>query len=158
MKAMRRSKITIEIVQVVIITLGLLAGITTQVFSQGICIPDPLTISVVSGRVVAHLEQGETPIPNASVVLLEDLYKGRSIAETTADTNGSFNFHDIKPGKYVLKISCENLSPFLVRVRLMQPKSPKAATSQQEIIITMGADATKPCNGSRAETRAKKDR
>jgi hypothetical protein len=155
---MRKYKRTVEIVQVALINLGLLAGITTWVYPQGMCIPDPLTTSVVSGKVVAHLEQGETPIPDASVELLVDQYNGGLIAKVTTEANGSFNFHDIKPGKYMLKVSCPNLSPFYVRVRVIRRRSPKIATPQQEIIITMGADATKPCNGSRAEIRVKKDR
>ena len=138
------------------ISLCLLFGPRLAVAAQGICVPDELTINAVSGKVMAHLVQGESPISDATVSLLKDQYKGRMIAETATDASGNYSFKDIKPGKYVLKVTSPNLAAFYVRVRVVQKKSSKDLTPEREIVVLMGAAFNKPCAGSFAELREKK--
>jgi len=104
--------------------------------------------------VVTQLERGETPLPEALVVLLEDRYQGRVVAQTTTGEDGTFSFKKkLKPGKYVLKVSHPNLATFYGPVELTKSRS---GLPVQEIVVTIGADFTKPCGGSSAELRVKK--
>jgi hypothetical protein len=140
--------------QVLIISFSAIAGWSGSAGAQGICIPDPVTVTAVSGKVVAQLEKGETPLSLVSITLFKDQYEEHMVAETTVDANGSFSFSHIKSGKYILTISVPNLQPFSVRVRV---KPSKAKAAQKEIVVTIGADFTKPCAGSSTELRLKKD-
>ena len=153
---MRKSRNIEFFFQLLSLIIALIGGLQTQAFSQGICIPNPLTTTRISGRVVAELNRGETPIINSSVEVLEDRNRGRLISKVTANEKGEFNFDQLKPGKYILKISSPNLASFFIRVRLIQVKTIKARLLPNEIIIYMGADGNHPCNGSRAEIRARK--
>src|SRR5882724_7228248 len=120
---MTKYKDAIVTLQVLIISLGVFSGMTVPATAQGVCVPEALVVTNVSGRVVSQLEKGETPLAQASVALLEDRYQGRVVAETTADEDGCFKFSKkIKPGKYVLKVSYPNLAAFYGRVRLTASK------------------------------------
>ena len=139
-----------------LLTLGIFfLGLTRLGFpsnSQGICLPEPLVVTGVYGRVVAQLEKGETPLSRASLSLFKDQYEESLVAETIADDNGRFNFQHIKSGKYVLSITVPNLPPFSVRLRV---RASKAGTSKEELVVSMGAQADKPCGGTLAEVRRK---
>jgi len=105
--------------------------------------------------VVTQLERGETPLPEASIVLLKDRYQGRVVSQTTTSEDGTFSFKTkLKPGKYVLKVSHPNLATFYGPVELTKSGS---GTPVQGIVVTIGADFRKPCGGSSAELRVKKD-
>ena len=152
---MKKYKDAIVTMQVLMISLGTFFGMTVPASAQGVCIPEALVVANVYGKVVSQLEKGETPLGQASVELLEDRYRGRVVAKTTADENGCFKLSKrVKPGKYVLKVSYPNLAVFYGRVRLI---ASKAQSARQELFITMGADFTKPCGGSFAELRIKKE-
>jgi hypothetical protein len=152
---MTKYKDAIVTLQVLIISFSAFAGLSVPANAQGMCIPEALVVTNVSGKVVSQLEKGETPLAQASVALLEDRYQGRVVAETTADEHGCFKFSKkVKPGKYVLKVSYPNLAAFYGRVRLT---ASKAQSSRQELVVTIGADFTKPCGGSFAELRIKKE-
>lgn len=138
-----------------VISFCLFFELSLGVRAQGICVPDQLTVDAVSGKVVAHLTQGESPISNATVSLLKDKYKGHVIAETTTDENGVYAFKDVESGRYVLKVTSPNLAAFYVRVRVARDKS-KGTRIKREIVILMGADFKKPCAGSFAELRERK--
>lgn len=153
---MTKYKNAIAIAQAMIISSAMITALKVAVSAQGLCIPEPLIVTVVSGKVVSQLEKGDAPLPQATVVLLEDRYEGHVIAETTSRPDGFFEFSKkVKPGKYVLKVTHPNLAAFYGRVRVT---ASKARTPQQEILVTIGADFTKPCGGSFAELREKKDR
>ena len=149
-------KKAITILQALLIGLSLFSGLTIHVAAQGVCVPETLSISVVTGRVVSQIRSGEIMLPQASVTLLEDRAQGRVIAETTADENGHFRFEHIKKGNYVLKVSHPNLATHYGSIRVVRTKTIKTAP-QPEIIVTLGADFGKPCGGSHAEIRSKKN-
>jgi len=140
----------------IIINFSTVTWLESSVAAQNICVPEPLVVAIVMGRVVSQLEKGETPLSNASVALLEDQYQGRLVAEKIADENGFFSFDGIKPGKYILKVSYPNLPPFYGLVRVIKAKALKDSTTQQEIVVTIGAEITKPCHGSHAKIKVKK--
>lgn len=152
---MTKYKSAIITLQVLILSFSAFAGRTVSANAQGICVSEALVVTGVSGKVVSQLEKGETPLPQASVELLEDRYQGRMVAETIADSDGCFKFKKkIKAGKYILKVSHPNLAAFYGRVRVTSFKSQDV---QKEIVVIIGADFTKPCGGSFAELRIKKD-
>jgi hypothetical protein len=138
-----------------IIGLCILAGFHSEVEAQGICIRKGLTVSSISGRVVAQLKRGETSLYDITVKILEDRDKGRVIAQMVTGRDGVFSFQKkLKPGKYILEVSYEPyLATYSGRVLVM---SSKAVEARKEIVVTLGADFTKPCGGSYAELRERK--
>ena len=132
----------------------ILLSVAVSTNAQGICVHSLIVATALSGKVVTQLERGETPLPEALVVLLEDRYQGRVVAQTTTGEDGTFSFKKkLKPGKYVLKVSHPNLATFYGPVELTKSRS---GLPVQEIVVTIGADFTKPCGGSSAELRVKK--
>jgi len=123
--------------------------------AQGTCVPNELVTQSLEGRVVLKREVGEDPIERASVQLLESRYQGRVLASATSDANGAFKFaKKFKPGKYVLKVTYPEMATYVGPLRFT-----KAATGSetQEIVVTIGADFTKPCGGSSAVVKARKE-
>lgn len=148
---MTKYRQAIVTLQVLIVSFGAFYGMSVPAGAQGICVPETLVVTDFSGKIVSQLENGETPLPQASVALLEDSYQGRVIVETTTDKDGGFRFNQkLKPDKYILKVSYPNLAAFFGRVRLT---ASKAQSSQQELVVTIGAVFAKPCGGSFAELR-----
>jgi len=117
------------------------------------CVPDTLRVEAISGRVIAQLDKGETPLSQSSVTLMKGPENGPVIATRTVDANGLFNFDHLKPGKYRLKVTTPHLIDFYVDLIL---KPDRRAKDEKEIVIKMGADFLKACNGSSAELRTKK--
>ncbi|HUK89614.1 MAG TPA: hypothetical protein VLZ81_04375 [Blastocatellia bacterium] len=113
-------------------------------------------MQVVSGRVISQLDRGEIPLAGASVYLLEDLYNGRVIAETSSGADGSYSFNAVRSGRRLLKFAFHDLAPFYVRLRVLRKKSKSRQSgrgSTREVVIVMGADFRKPCGGSFAQLR-----
>jgi hypothetical protein len=147
---MTKCKIIMRIQQGVIY-IAMLASTAAATNGLGICAQDQLVVGSLDGKVVSRLTNGEVPIARASVLLLRDLYPRRVVAATTSDADGIFKFNKkIKPGKYILKVSYPQLATFYGPVKLM-----KSGSLAQEIVVTIGADFTKPCGGSSAELRVK---
>lgn len=131
----------------------ILLSVAVSTNAQGICVHSRIVATALSGKVVTQLERGETPLPEALVVLLKDRYQGRVVAQATTGEDGTFSFKKkLKPGKYVLKVSHPNLATFYGPVELTKSGS---GLPVQEIVVTIGADFTKPCGGSSAELRVK---
>ena len=121
---------------------------------QGTCVPNELVTPSLEGRVVFKREVGEDPVKQASVQLLESRYQGRVIATATSDANGAFKFaKKLKPGKYMLKVTYPDLATYQGPVRFTKPGT---GSNAQEIVVTLGADFTKPCGGSSAAVTARK--
>jgi hypothetical protein len=151
---MTKYKIAMRIQQG-LIHVVILAAVAVSAYAQGICVQSPLVVNSLNGKVVSKLTKGEAPIVRASIVLLEDRYQGRVLAQTTSDANGVFKFNKrIKLGKYILKVSYPELATFYGPVSLVKSGS---ALPSEELVIIIGADFTKPCGGSSAEVRTKKD-
>jgi hypothetical protein len=113
------------------------------------CAPDTLAVTSVSGKVVAELNKGETPLDNAVVTLKRGGNFGPVVAQQEVNKDGGFGFR-VKPGKYQLKVSVPHLSDFYLDLRVRGPKADKV---RKEIVVIMGADFTKECSGSSAELR-----
>jgi hypothetical protein len=147
----QNGKTTQQVMSFVVI----LAGLAVSTNGQGICVHPLIVVSAISGKVISQLDRGETPVTQASIVLLENRYRGRVLTQTTSDAAGEFKFNKkIRPGRYVLKVSYPNLASFYGPVKLMKFRS---GLPTREIIVIMGADFTKPCGGTSAELRPKKD-
>jgi len=132
----------------------LMINARTLVNAQGICVPDTMSVVAVSGRVVAELDKGETPLSQASVTLMKGPNNGPVIATHAIDAEGRFNFDHLKPGKYRLKVSTPHLLDFYLDLIL---KPSRTVKDEKEIVVKIGADLIKPCGGSSAELRVKKD-
>jgi hypothetical protein len=157
MKMKTKYRKTWAFLPLLIISFGVLVGLAVPAAAQGICVPETLDVTNVTGKVVSQLKQGEVPLSNASVMLLEDHYQGRMLTETITRENGLFSFSHIKPGKYVLKVSFPNLPTFYGVVRVKKVKASKVTIEQKELVVTIGTEVTKPCGGSKMEARAKKN-
>lgn len=142
-----------------VLTQALIVGILmisarTLANAQGICVPDTMSVIAVSGKVVADLDKGETALTQASVTLMKGPENGPVIATHAVDAKGRFNFDHLKPGKYRLKVSTPHLLDFYLDLIL---KPSRAVKNEKEVVIKIGADLIKPCGGSSAELRVKKD-
>lgn len=130
-----------------------LIGVRSSASAPDTCIPDTLRVEAISGRVISELERGESALSQASVTLMKGPDNGPVVATRAVDANGQFNFGHLKPGKYRLKVSTPHLLDFYVDLIL---KPDRRAKDEKEIVIKIGADLIKPCNGSSAEVRIKK--
>ena len=117
------------------------------------CVPDTLTVTSISGRVIAKLDRGETPLDNAVVTLKKVDNLGPVISKQTVNKDGSFSFRKIKSGKYYLIVSVPHLIDFDLKLDVRRLNASK---DRKEIVVIMGADFIKECNGSSAELRTKK--
>ena len=134
-----------------IISFVVISLATPAAIASDICVPDTLSVSSVSGRVISKLNKGETPLNNAVVTLVRGGNDGPVIAQQTVKEDGSFSFK-VKPGKYQLRVSARGLSNFYLD---LQVKRSKVDKDQKEIIVIMGLDFEKYCFGSYAELRVK---
>jgi hypothetical protein len=141
---------TLAILQGMVISFAVIVVTTSSAKAQ--CVPDTLSVISISGKVVAELNRGETPLDNAVVTLRRGGYGGSVIAKQAVKADGSFSFK-VMPGKYQLKVSAPALRNFYLDLQVGRSK---LAKDQQEIIVIMGADAAKECSGSYAELRVKK--
>lgn len=154
MKACLRCVRPAAFLQGLIISFAIMALSTISAKAQGICVADTLSVTAVAGKVVAKLNKGETPLDEAVVILKKGDNAGPVIAKQSINQDGSFSFNKVRPGKYQLKVTATGLLDFYLD---LQVRRSKAGTNQKEIIIIMGADFMKPCSGSSAELRVKKN-
>ena len=148
----RRMRIFVFL-QGLVIIFAIIGAVTSSANAQGICVPDTLSVTAVSGRVVAELNKGETPLTEAVITLKKGNHDGPVIAKQSINEAGSFSFSKVKPGNYQLKVTAPSLRDFYLD---LQVRRSKASKDQKEIIVIMGTDFTKPCSGSSAELRVKK--
>lgn len=113
--------------------------------AQGICNPDPLTISTVSGQVVESISKGEIPLPEATIQLRKPEYDGQELGRVMSDAEGRFCFTKVKPGQYVLTASYPGLKTFAFRITVV--KLPKTQTSKIGLVIGLGSNFNQPCGG-----------
>lgn len=131
---------------------GSLIAVPSSAGAADTCVPDTLRVEAISGRVISQLETGVSPLSQASVTLMKGLDNGPIIATRAVDAHGLFNFDRLKPGKYRLKMTTPHLLDFYLDLIL---KPDRRAKNKKEIVIKIGADLIKPCNGSSAEVRIK---
>jgi hypothetical protein len=137
------------LVLTVITGVAMILGFPFPTAGQGICVADLLTVRSVAGKVVAELNAGEKPLPEASVTLK----KGETIiAKQSVRMDGSFSFDHMRPGKYLMIVSEPGLIDFYLELEVVRSKRKR---DDKEIVVIMGADFTKECNGSSAELRIK---
>ena len=122
-----------------------------EVRAQGICIPDPITVSQMDGRVVHSISQGEEPVVKAVVELFEYGYKGKRLRKVLTDDKGYYSLKKVHAGKYLLKASKPPyLLRFSVRVNLIE----SGEAEHQEVVISLGTNPLLPCGGGSANVRS----
>ena len=121
-----------------------------EVRAQGICIPDPLTVAQMDGRVVYLSSQGEEPVAKAVVEVFEYGYKGRQLRKVLTDDNGYFSLRKLRAGKYLLKAS---KPPYLIRFAVGVNLIEKTEADRGRIVILLGTNALQPCGGGSASVR-----
>jgi hypothetical protein len=139
--------------QGLVISFAVIGGATSSANAQ--CVPDTLSVTSVSGRVIAKFNDGEGPLTKAFVTLKRGDNFGPVIAKQVVKEDGSFEFSHIEPGKYQMMVSEPGLINFYLD---LQVRRSKATKDQKEIIVIMGADFRKECSGSFAELRVKERR
>ena|SRR2546423_6087718 len=154
MKVNLRGVRTLAIIHKLIISFVAISISASSANAQGICVPDTLSVTVVSGKVVSIFNDGEGPLTIASVTLIRGGNGGPVIAKQAVNKDGSFSFNKVQPGKYQLKVTAPALRDFYLDLKVNRSKATK---DQEEIIIIMGMDFIKPCSGSSAELKVKKN-
>lgn len=122
---------------------------STAVFAQGIGVPETLKINTLKGKVMTHLNRGDEPLSDVSIKLFkkgeEKVYK-----ETKTNSSGEFQLGKLKRGNYALVASYPNLGDLSLYLLV---STSKTKTSDEEIVIWLGADFLKPCSGSYAKLK-----
>jgi hypothetical protein len=118
--------------------------------AQGICVPDTFKVSMVKGKVMAHLEKRDEPLHKISLRIYKQYKLKKAVYQVTSNQIGEFEFDKLKPGKYTLKASYKGLNDFYLDLIVASAKSP---STNQTLIVWMGADFLKPCSGSYAELK-----
>lgn len=154
MKVDQRYIRTSVFLQGLVIVFVVIGVAKTPVNAQGICVPDTLSVKVISGKVVAVLDKGETPLTEALITLQKGDNDGPIVAKQSINEDGSFGFGPVKPGKYQLKVTAPAFRDFYLDLQVRRSKITK---NQKDIIIIMGTDFTKPCSGSAAELRVRRN-
>lgn len=154
MKVELRCMRTLAFLRGLVISCAVMGIATSSANAQGICVPDTLSVTAVSGRIVLKLNIGETPLDEAIVTLKKGNNAGPIVAKQSINKDGSFNFSKVKPGKYQLKVTAPGLRNFYLDLEVRRSK---ATEDQSEIIVIMGIEFLKPCSGSSAVLRVKKD-
>lgn len=132
-------------VGVLLATVPILIGAQLLVYAQGICIPKPIKVTSLSGRIMFPAAKGEEPVSEAIVELREYREGGRVLKMLTTNTDGCFNFGNLKSGKYKIHVKAKGLHQMVVEVRLVKGINPRK--SQRYVVIALGADALEPCGG-----------
>ncbi|HMQ04208.1 MAG TPA: carboxypeptidase-like regulatory domain-containing protein [Pyrinomonadaceae bacterium] len=109
------------------------------------CVRGDLEVSSVSGRVVEDT-QFATPVKGVSVVITQDKYRGKTIANTLTDDQGNFELPNIKGGKYLLSIRFPNFDPIVTRLRVR--KSNREFGALLARIAPPDLSGTDSCEGS----------
>lgn len=121
-----------------------------QVNAQGICIPEPLTVAKMAGRVIHRSAQGEEPLADAVIEVYEDRYNGKLIKKALTDRDGCFSLKSLRPGRYLLKASkSPYMVPFAVRVNLVR----KSKADHGRLSLSLGTNALEPCGGGTAAVK-----
>jgi hypothetical protein len=119
--------------------------------AQGICVAETFRVNSVSGKVMAHLDKGDTPLYDITIKITKKNKPNKIIREVKTDDNGLFNFGKLSRGSYSLVASYPSLNNFYLDLLI----SSKDASKNKQIIIWLGADFLKPCSGSYAELKEK---
>jgi hypothetical protein len=106
MKTQSIKRTTLSLCRIAVTALAAIIPISNAA-TQGICVPDTVTVSAnsIAGRVVHVFNDGEGPVSTASVTIMKGHNNTPIIATRAVNADGSFKFDHIKPGKYRLKVS-----------------------------------------------------
>ena len=118
-----------------------LCGIATQ--ANGQCIPDPLTVGNVRGRVYFETDKGKQPLEGVSVQLSRYGYKRPALAKVVTDRAGSFDIPAVARGVYSLAISHPAVIGITVEIHVK-----KMRTNRSEIEAVLRNDSSRECGGA----------
>jgi hypothetical protein len=132
----------------VVVALGI------QSYARDVCVPPTLTISSISGRVIAMSSIGEEPFAGAKVTLRGRESDGPIIAKRTTNRAGRFSFDRVSPGKYVIIVEARLFISFMFPVQLR--KQPQEPSSHNEIVVNLGVNHNASCGGGFVELRERR--
>jgi len=70
---------------------------------EAICIPDPVRVKHVRGKVYFASGENRRCLEDAVVEIIDRAYNRKLFASATSDANCNFDFTGIKPGRYLLR-------------------------------------------------------
>lgn len=123
-----------------------------NLFAQGICVPETLKVSRVSGKVMAHLKDRNEPLSGINIKIVRKDKPKKIVIETKTAEDGTFEVKKLKSGSYTLVTNYSGLENFYLDLLILSPKNEE---TENDIIIWLGADYLKPCSGSYAELKNK---
>lgn len=117
-------------------------------FAQDVCIPEPLSVSYLRGRVYFEVNGKRAPLPDVTVEVAPYGYKKPAIATLVTKEDGAFVLPQVRSGRYSLSVRHAVVIGLSVEVRVKQAKRPKPDPALIEIVLRN--DPTRHCAGATA--------
>lgn len=134
------------------LTLGVLlaACVCVPCHAQDVCVPDPLVVDSIRGRIYFETNTKRQPLSEVTVEVAPYGYKTRPKATDVTKENGAFAFPRLRPGRYYLSVRHPVLIGLSVEVRMKEAKRPQREPTVIEIVLR--SDPTRYCGGATATT------
>lgn len=128
-----------------LILIAALPGGSSNLEAQGICIPKPLTVYAVKGRILFEAAGKAEPLGDATVEISAYGYQKPVLAKMTTPADGRFDLSMVAPGRYYL--STEHPAIIGMRVEIWLQPSKKAIQTVQDIEFVLRNDPGRSCGG-----------
>jgi len=136
-----------------LLTACLVAVTTVCVDSSapGQCVHTALVVPAVRGRVVAQLNSGEVPLPDAVITLYRATIR-TVVKRTSSSSTGDFQIGNVPRGRYILQVTLPHLHDYYGEL-IVKRASSSGSSTPTLIVVTLGADFGSECGGSSAQIR-----
>lgn len=134
------------------LTIGVLlaACLWVPCHAQDVCVPDPLVVDSIRGRIYFETNSKRQPLSEVTVEVAPYSYRTRPKATGVTKEDGAFAFPELRPGRYYLSVRHPVLIGLRVEVRRKEARWPKRETTGIEIVLRN--DPTRYCGGATATT------
>ncbi len=120
--------------------------IPRQLPGEDVCIPSPITIGIVEGKVLFEADGKRAPLSDVTVEVAPYGYKKSPIATTATNQDGKFSLPQVPSGRYYLSVRHAVVIGFQVEMRVKRSKQTKGNLGVIQIVLRN--DPSKYCAGS----------
>jgi hypothetical protein len=123
----------------------LLGSSASSSLAQGICNIQTFRVTHVKGKVVYKVH--DEVVANATVELRSYGSNATLLSSTTTDSNGLFQFQNVRAGVYWLIASKVNLAKYPLILKVVRSGN---NSHSKGVLIRLGASPLEPCGGGNA--------
>src|SRR5262245_49644651 len=117
------------VIRIVILLTSVLAC-SGNLNAQGRCIPKPLTVHAVTGRVLFEAAGVTEPLSDAIVEIAPYGYQKPALSKVVTTFDGRFKLSTAAPGRYYLSTQHPAIIGMTVEIRIQPPKKKGLSTTQ----------------------------